>query len=123
MNAKATGSYRNKKGTLVFRYAVIGTPAEIEAYKAAQGENYRESDDKTPLFFTTRNAGPSCNLIITQGGKVVADMSKFDAAASLAAQYGGNLGTELAKQAAASLLGGSPASVTTPVQENADLGK
>lgn len=123
MNAKADGSYRNKKGTLVFRYKVIGTPAEIEAYKAAQGENYRESEDKTPLFFTTRNAGNSVNLIITQGGKVVADMSAFDAAASLASQYGGNLGTELAKQAAAQLLGSSRSSVSTPVQENADLGK
>ncbi len=114
MNIKTDGSYRSPKGNVVFRYTVNGTPAELEAYKKAQGEFYREQDiTKKPLFFTTRSAGNSANLIITQKGKVIVDMSKFDAAASLVAQYGGNLGAELAKAAVADLLSGSNSS--TPV--------
>ena len=44
--------------------------------------------------------------MITSNGNVVADMSDFRKAESLASQYGGNLGQELAKASAASLLGG-----------------
>ncbi len=111
LRIKANGSYRNSKATLVFRYLVLGTVAELEAYKTAQGEFYRENDDKKPLFFSSRSAGDSADLIITQKGKVIVDMSKFDSAASLVAQYGGNLGAELAKSAVAMLLSGN-----TPVQ-------
>lgn len=99
-------------GNPVFVYGVSGTDAQLEEYKSAQGENLRE-DDKTgqPLFFTTRFVGKSANLIITSKGGVVADTSAFDQAASIAAQYGGNLGQELAKTAAANLLG-----YNTPVE-------
>ncbi len=108
----------------MFRFIVVGTPAEIEAYKAAQGEFFRESDDKRPLFFTTRSAPNNSKLIITQKGKVVVDMSEFDAAASLVAQYGGNLGQELARSAVAMLTGtvSQPQlPVNQPVDENPDL--
>ncbi len=116
MKIKANGSYRNTKGTLVFRYTVHGTPAQIEEYKKAQGDFYRATETGTPLFFTTRSAGSADDLIITQKGKVIVDMSKFDAAASLVSQYGGNLGQELAKAAVLNLLGNSsPAPVNQPV--------
>ena len=52
------------------------------------------------------------------------DMSAFDQAASIAAQYGGNFGAELAKMSAASILGSSapveaaPAKVEEVSDEN-----
>lgn len=118
MKATSVGSYRSKnKGVPVFRYEVSGTKEELEAYELAQGDNYRETEDGKPLFFTTRFAGKTVDLIITQSDKVIADMSQYEAAASLAKQYGGDLGAELAKAAAAQLLGGfSTPAVSTPVQ-------
>jgi hypothetical protein len=121
MKGKNTGSYRNKNGNVVFRYEVQGSEAELAKYEEIQGENYRKTDDGKPLFFTTRFAGNSVDLIITRAGKVVADMSAFDAAASMATQYGGNLGQELARQAAAQLFGGASKSTvenSTPVTSN-----
>ena len=42
---------------------------------------------------------------ITSKGKIVPDMSAFEQAASLAKQFGGNFGNELAKATVAQLLG------------------
>lgn len=125
MKIKLIRSYKklDKNGnvTTVFVYAVSGTDAQMKAYKEAQGENFRANDEGQPLFFSTRCAGNSGSLIITAKGKVVPDMSAFDQASSLASQYGGNLGQELAKRSADILLGGSP--VSTPVAVTADLNK
>jgi len=107
MKIKLIRSYKSKNGNTVFVYAVTGTPAQIEAYKAAQGDNFREDDKGNALWFTTRCVGQTGTLIITEKGKVVPDMSAFEQAASLAKQYGGNLGAELAKAAASQLLGGN----------------
>lgn len=122
MKAVQLRSYRKAgTGNPVFVYGVTGNPTELEAYKEAQGSNFRE-DDKTgqALWFTTRFVGKSADLIITSKGSVVADTSAFDQAASIAAQYGGNLGQELAKQAALNLLGfapPAPAPVEAPVAQ------
>jgi hypothetical protein len=107
MKVKLSRSYKSKNGNTVFVYTASGTPAQIEAYKVAQGDNYRESEDKAPLWFTTRCIGNSGTLIITEKGKVVPDMSAFEQAASLSKQYGGNFGQELARAAVANLLGSS----------------
>lgn len=119
MNIKLQRSYTSPKGNKVFVYTVHGTESELAGYKAAQGaDNYRE-DTTTgePLFFTVRCAGNQADLIVTTNGKVVPDMSKFDQAASLAAQYGGNLGDALARAAAENLLGdmGRKTPVAAPV--------
>jgi len=110
MKVKLTRSYKSKNGNTVFVYSVNGTPSQVEAYKDAQGDNYRESEDGLPLWFTTRCIGNAGSLIITEKGKVVPDMSAFEQAASLAKQYGGNFGQELARAAVANLLGGSATS-------------
>jgi len=112
MKIKLTRSYKSKNGNTVFVYAVSGTQEQLEAFAKAQGENHR-TDELTgaPLWFTTRCVGQSGNLIITTNGKVVPDMSAFDQAASLAAQYGGNFGDQLARMAAEQLLGGGAKSV------------
>jgi hypothetical protein len=105
MQIKSARSYTSKAGNKVFVYSVSGTKEQLEKFKTASGEFYREAEDGTPLWFTTRSVGNNGELLITTNGKIVPDMSKFDQAASLAKQYGGNLGEELAKHAAAQLLG------------------
>lgn len=119
MKTKLIRSYRSKNGNTVFVYAVSGTPAQLEAFKAAQGDNYREAEDGTPLYFTTNCHGQSGALVITSKGKVVADMSAYEQAASLSKQFGGNFGQELARASVANLLGGGtsvsePEKVATP---------
>jgi len=101
-------SYRSKKGNVTFVYQVGGTPDALAEYEDVQGEFYRESEEKFPLYFTTRFFGKKGTLIITPNKKVVPDMSKFDMASSLSEQYGGNLGQALANSAAAELMGAPP---------------
>ena len=116
MNVSLQRSYRSKNGNPTFVYKVSGAPADLEAYKDAQGEYYREDTESGhALWFTTRCIGQSGKLIITTNGNIVPDMSAFDQAASIAAQYGGNFGQELAKIAAGSILGVTPVSAeSTP---------
>jgi len=95
-------------GNPVFVYTVSGTEKEIGEYSQAQGEQLRlDEETQKPLWFSTRYVQDNGKLIITRNGKIVADTSEFDKAASLAQQYGGNLGQALAMSAAANLLGGS----------------
>jgi len=117
MKVKLLRSYRSRNGNVVFVYAVTGSAAQIEAYKVSMGENLREDESGNPLWFTTRCIGQTGSLIITTNGNVVPDMSKYDQAASLAAQYGGNFGAELAKAAAQSLIGGRVETPETPVEK------
>ena len=106
MQVKMQRSYKSKNGNVVFVYEVSGSKAEMEAYKEAQGEFYKEDTETgKALWFTTRCIGNTGKLLITTNGNIVPDMSEFDQAASLAAQYGGNLGTELARISAQKLLG------------------
>ncbi len=116
MNVSLLRSYRSKNGNATFVYVVSGKDADLEAFKNAQGEYYREDDKGRPLWFTTRCIGNSGKLIITTNGNVVPDMSAFDQAASLASQYGGNFGAELARAAAQSIVGGTPAADSAPAQ-------
>jgi hypothetical protein len=114
LNAKFVRSYRAKgKGTVTFVYSVSGSEENIKEYKRIQGDFLREDDGKC-LWFTTRFVGNNAKLILTEKDNVVPDMSAFDQAASLATQYGGNLGQELARTAAAQLLGGGSPSMSTP---------
>lgn len=107
INVSLKRSYKSAKGNTVFVYSVKATPSEVDAYKTASGDYYREDADGTPLWFTTRCIGQRGTLVITSKGKVVPDMSAFEQAASLAKQFGGNFGNELAKATVAQLLGGS----------------
>ena len=112
-------SYRSKNGNATFVYTVAGSASELAAYAEAQGEFYREDETTGKvLWFTTRCIGKTGTLIITSKGNIVADMSAFDQASSIAAQYGGNFGQELAKQAAQDILGISP---STPAQPAAPI--
>lgn len=128
MEATLIRNYKSQAGNTVFVYAVNGTAEELENFKNAQGTNYR-ADEKTgaPLWFTTRCIGDTGTLLITSNNKVVPDMSEYDKAASMAAQYGGNLGEQLARAAAEALLAKSKISIKQPVSSpqtaSQDLGK
>lgn len=119
LSVKLQRSYVSKNGNRTFTYSVTGSNSELEAYKEAQGEYYTE-DKKTQevLWFTTRCIGKIGTLIITDKGNIVPDMSEFDEAASLAQQYGGNLGEMLAREAAQRLLGGRRSS--SPAKDTDD---
>lgn len=112
MNIKLLRSYKNGKGNTVFVYAVSGNQAQLEAFKTAQGDFHREDEKGNPLWFTTRCVGNNGKLVITSKGKVVPDMSEYEQAASLAKQFGGNFGQELAKASVAKIMG-------NPIAENA----
>lgn len=114
MKIKLIRSYRSKNGNPTFVYGVTGNASDLDAFKTAQGDYYREDADGTALWFTTRCVGQTGSLIITTNGNVVPDMSAYDQAASLASQYGGNFGAELAKSAASAILG-LQAQASTPV--------
>lgn len=119
MRVNLLRSYRSRNGNPTFVYGVKGSASDLEAFKNAQGQYYREDDNGTPLWFTTRCIGQQGELIITTNGNIVPDMSKFDQAASLAAQYGGNFGQELAKAAVAAINGNTPATdmQTAPTEQ------
>jgi len=123
MNVSLQRSYRSKNGNVTFVYAVYATAEERKAFKKAQGEFFRATEDGMPLWFTTRCIGDTGKLLITSAGNIVPDMSEFDKAASIVAQYGGNLGEHLAASAAAKLLGNSnssPAPVAEPQKQSAE---
>jgi hypothetical protein len=105
-------SYTSRNGNKVFVYKVIGGAGQIESFKSAMGEHLRSDEKDNPLWFTTKFIGTAGHVVITTNGNVVPDMSQYDQAASLAAQYGGNLGMELARAAAQMLLGKPPVADT-----------
>lgn len=106
----------NKNNVLItmFVYAVTGPAKAQEAMKEAQGDYHRTAgkDDVVPegtvLWFTDKFIGDKGNILITSKKKVVPDMGAFEKLNSLAKQFGGDLGNELAKQAAEGLLGKKP---------------
>lgn len=107
MKATFLRNYRKQEsGNLVFVYKVTGSKEDLAKYKTAQGEYHTVDKKDGVLYFSPQFVGPEVELLITSKGKVVADMSKFDMAQSLAEQYKGTeLGSEIAKQAVAMLLG------------------
>lgn len=113
LTAVCIGEY-TKNGNRVYRYEVSGSSDAIETFSDAQGQYLRIGDNGKPLWFTTRFCGDRATLMVTDKGQIIPDMSDFHKAASLAKQFGGNLGQELAKIAAQKLTG---APVETPVAE------
>ena len=108
MNAKFLRSYRNGKGTIVFVYTLLASELILKKYEEIQGDNFRKDEETgKSLFFTINYGGDDMKVIITPKDKVVADMSEYQKAASLAAQFGGNFGSALASAAANKLLGGN----------------
>lgn len=107
LRGKYLQQYRHKvTKNLVYLYEVNGSATELEAFKEAQGKYYAESKENgKPLFFYWDFAGYTPELLISQSGKVFPDMSEYNNAASLAKQFGGDFGQEIARAAAMKLMG------------------
>jgi hypothetical protein len=107
LKAEFKRSYTKKESlNKVFVYEVTGSKADMEKYETIQGEFYKvDNESGKALYFASKFFGDHGNLIITSNNNVVPDMSEFDKAASLASQFGGNLGQELARASAAKLVG------------------
>lgn len=112
LQASFTRNYK-KSGNTVFVYTFLNlSDVNKEKLKAIQKDFYREDEAGNPLWFTTRYVGEKVDVVGNEkSGKLYADTSALDKAASMAAQYGGNLGQELAKISAAQLLGVAPQSM------------
>lgn len=119
MKITLSRSYKklNKKGVLItmFVYMVSGSEQQLADYKAAAGDHYREDDDGNPIWFSSNYVGKTGKLLITTKGKIVPDTSEFDQAASMAAQYGGNLGQALANAFASQIVGRPVGNTVAPV--------
>lgn len=133
MKIRLLSSYRNSNGNVVFVYKVTGTKSQLTQYIEAQSEylKYEDNDEsKAPLFFTTKYAGDTGALVITQSGKIVVDTTEENKLASLMEQHKGTaLGDALAQQLAAKMMKdlskASPApaaekSVSAPTAENVE---
>jgi len=92
MKATRVRHYVSKKGNATFVYVVNGKTDELEAYKDAQGVNYREFEDENdssnpingkPLYFTTRALPQEIELEITSNGNVVFKEATEDVAAKV----------------------------------------
>lgn len=113
LKIKFLRSYRSKNGTPTFVYGVSGSAEAHAAYAEAQG-SFLRTDENTGevLWFTTRFVGEKCDLLVTDTGKVIADMSKFEQAASLCEQYNGVFGEKLAEHYIRQLTGKQAPQVT-----------
>ena len=133
MNITNVRQYKNEKGTTVFVYAVKGSDKSIKAYKKSQGNFYREDDDGTGLWFTSKYIGKNGILTQSSKGKWFADMSQFEQAQSLVEQFnGGAFGEALASAVVSQLLGSEvpstekvedPKAIKSKASEPEDLGK
>lgn len=87
LKAKYKSQYRKKgDGKLVFVYTVTGDKKDLDQYKKDKGAFYKETDDKQPLFFTSRFAGQNVELRRTEEKDYVADTTIIDQIVSLVNQ-------------------------------------
>lgn len=119
---------KNGKRVTVFVYKVTGTPELTAKYKELQGTFFRPDEQGNGLYFTKLYMGDNGTLILTDSGKVVPDMSKYEKAASLCDQFDGVFGQTLAQRLVTDIIGGTaPANsgpITDPdaIQDADDLG-
>lgn len=117
------------KGKPRFSYTVSGTPAELKAFKQAQGDFYVEGEDGAPILNLLQYVGKSANLLQTRDGRFVPEtggipsITTLTQASSVAEQH-----PFLANAIANAIVGtmnigsvSAPAVVNAPA--TADLGK
>lgn len=105
---------KNGAGIVMFRYLVSGKADDMAKYKTAQGEYYRENDEKIPMYFTPNYVGDNITLGITAKGKVYTDTASLDKINSLCTRYPGLLGTAIAQLGAQQILGNLVGNATIP---------
>src|ERR1035437_9035096 len=98
MNGTFLSQYRKKEsGKVVFRYIVTGSPTDVEAYKALQGDKLVLDDDGKPLYFTIRFQGNKITLGLTSTGTLYVDTQVLDKAKSMIDNNPGILGDKIAE--------------------------
>lgn len=109
---------KNGKRVTVFVYRVSGTPELKAKYKELQGTFYRpDTETNEPLYFTKHYMGTSGTLILTDSGKVVPDMSKYEKAASLCDQFDGVFGQTLAHRLVSDIMGTTAPANSGPIND------
>jgi hypothetical protein len=72
-----------KNGSSVFVYDLaVETPEELAKFKSSQGDYYRESESKKPLYFSQRVLEPGAELTLTKSGRyqVLTDLEYIESA-------------------------------------------
>jgi hypothetical protein len=107
--------YRSKKsGRLVFVYELKGTQEEFESYEESKGSYAKYSDETgNPLYFTTRFAGKSVNMLQKENGDWFIDTSIMDQAKSLA-EENPFMQEAIANRMMDQLFGNMPVNTSTP---------
>ena len=106
MKAKFLNSYRKTDNNggyrTIFRYTVVGTPAELETEEGA------------PLFFGTTYAGTTINLVQTAVGNFIVDTSAFAQAEGMLNNFNSTeMRTAIANQLVRQFLGTKEAEPVT----------
>lgn len=115
--AKYIRNYRKQdSGTIVYVYELSGKKDDIERYEAIQTTDKIRYDEtsKKPLFFTVNFGGDDAKVVITPKDKVFIDLSEFQKAASLVAQFGGNFGQALAEESVRRIMDNKQQSTPVP---------
>lgn len=68
IKAKNNQYRKSGNGRPVFTYTVTGSAEELAAYKAAQGSNYKETEEGEALFFSTTPLAQGAELVANQAG-------------------------------------------------------
>jgi hypothetical protein len=124
-NSQANLPKEQRKATRRFVYGITkATPAELAAFKKAQGQYYEESTDgkKTPLWYSNKFVGKTAVLGISKAGNVFADNTEIANLESLKEQYP-SLAATIDKQIAGILFAQakvSPIAQAVPVAKVAD---
>ena len=120
LTAKLERKYRSAKGSNVFVYLVSGSATALEAYKNAQGANYRTDENGKPIFFSNKSFGHSGELIITNNGNVIFDDTKLVMAGDMIERFSESsplVAQAMADAFAKQLLGEAPAPQPTATPE------
>jgi hypothetical protein len=87
LQAKFERKYRSAKGSNVFVYGVTGSADALEAYKNAQGANYRTNDNGKPIYFSNKSFGLEGQLLITNNGNVIFDDTRLAMTADMIERF------------------------------------
>ena len=106
--------YKNKNGKTVFRYKLVANEEALDAYVEAQQEGLTIRDDEGNLIYlTTRFAGKTNTLVVTENGKIYVDNSELEQMASIVDQVGGKLGEAMAQEIARKLVANQGVAMNT----------
>ena len=112
------GANKNGKRVIVFVYSVSGSQTLLNKYKEIQGKFFRpDTETGEPLYFTKMYMGDKGTLILTDSGKIVPNMCKYEKAASLCEQFDGVFGQTLAQRLVSDIMGTTAPANSGPIND------